>query len=92
MSMVERIKAVEEAFRITLPGEPCHNSECPSCAEDRMILATIAAALAEAEKDAAAFQRAREAWTVLSHNHTSGNPMTAYDILDEFLGGGEGEG
>jgi hypothetical protein len=61
MNIVGHIKAIEKAFRVTLPGEPCEHRECPSCVEDRAILDAIIAALEKAEKATKAWEIADSA-------------------------------
>ena len=87
MSMVEKIRAVDAAFEHYAMG----GSENDFYNAD----AAIAAALEEAEKVAAAFQRAREAFRRLRASGSKEVDCSPQDdddlsLCDEFFGGDNG--
>ena len=85
MKMADRIRAIENVFRVTLPGEPCHDPGCEACAEDRRIIDAIEAAKIAANEADARFEQAKKAWD------WSGNAKWYEDneILDRYFGGKE---
>jgi uncharacterized protein YpuA (DUF1002 family) len=87
--MVEKIKAIEDALAYDYRDGRGHE----------LRVAAIAAALAEAEmmneraeQAGAEWKRAGEAWRKIDSQLSRGGSDDPGDILDQFFGGGEGEG